>query len=459
MSELKSITKQFGYQYLAIGVHLLEALAAFEEGRESEAIRLISLAESQARRMQIKKAWEDAAFAKAKILMSVGQVDRAIQLISELKNSSPTGKDAMAHIALLEKLNYVTLDELLDTFPNPEKVDDPFWKNQFLKKGYELKNWVPVTPRDQLLEAELSLSKAQSAQDENLFKQSLMKIEHWLNQFPEPNRERIALFCAKAQQESQAETKQYWLEMAELEWERWNVPDEIKTSLKSWLDSIKKQKALPANFKFKNWVFQKDKVDNDYQVLTHLNRFTSAEKPAPIKVGAIVDETAGEVYFKGKKVAEFSKKPILRQILIRLLESHPSSLSKAALAAAVWGEAYSPLVHDSRIYTSVQRIRDLLKADTIENWEQGYRWNPKMAFQLIRTPFAKTRTEDRIQSLILDALRKRVKSGDGWMKKSELTEAIETTDSTLKRALAALLEQSLIISECQGPAVKYKWKT
>jgi hypothetical protein len=459
LNDLRIITKQFGYQYLAIGVHLLDALAAYEEGRESEAIRLVSLAESQARRMQVKKPWEDAAFAKAKILMSVGQVDRALQIISELKNSTLTGKDAISRINLLEKINYVTLDELLDVFPNPEKIDDPFWKNQILSKGHEIKNWLAVTPREHLLEAELSLSKAQKAQDENLFKQSLMKIEHWLNHFPEPNRERIALFCAKAHQETQAETKQYWIEMAELEWERWNVPQEIKSSLRQWIDSLKKKKPHAPNSKWKNWIFQKDQIESGYQILTHQNRFTVAEKPAPAKIGATIDETAGEVYFKGKKITEFSKKPILRQILIRLLESHPSSLSKAALAAAVWGEAYSPLVHDSRIYTSVQRIRDLLKAEAIENWELGYRWNPSLPFQLIRTPFAKSRSEDRNQSLILDALRKRSKSGDGWMKKSELAEAIETTDSTLKRALAALLEQNLIVREGQGPAVKYKWKS
>ena len=221
---------------------------------------------------------------------------------------------------------------------------------------------------------------------------------------------------------------------------------------------FKKQKNQPPQGKWKNWVFQKSTEGSEYQVITHQNRYSSAEKPEATKTGTSVDETAGEVTFKGKKISEFSKKPILRQILIRLLESHPSSLSKAALAAAVWGEAYSPLVHDSRIYTSVQRIRDLLKPEMIENWEQGYRWNPKMAFQLVKTPFAKTKTEDRIQNLILEALRKRSKTGDGWMKKSELAEAIDTTDSTLKRALAALLEQTLITREGQGPAVKYKWK-
>lgn len=458
LQELKSITKQFGYQYLAIGVQLLEALAAFEEGRESESIRLISLAESQARRMQIKRAWEDSAFSKAKILITLGQFERAIQIISEIKASNPSGSNAIAHLNILEKINYVGLDELLDTFPFPEKLDDPFWKSLFLRKGYKLKNWTPVTPREHLLDAELSLSKAQTLQDENLFTQSLMKIEHWLNHFPEPNRERIALFCAKAHQENQAEGKQYWIEMAELEWERWNAPHQSKSSLRQWIDLLKKQKNLAPHPQWKNWIFQKHTVDNDYQILTLQNRFSSTEKPPPAKLGASVDETAGEVFFKGKKILGFSKKPTLRQILIRLLESHPSSLSKAGLAAAVWGETYSPLVHDSRIYTSVQRIKDLFKADIIENWELGYRWNPKIDFQLVRTPFAKIKSEDRIQNLILEALRKRSKTGDGWMKKSELIEAIETTDSTLKRALAALIEQALIVREGQGPAVKYKWK-
>jgi tetratricopeptide (TPR) repeat protein len=458
LTELKAITKQFGYQYLAIGVHLFEALAAFEEGRESESIRLVSLAESQARRMQIKRAWEDCAFLKAKILLSSGQLERATQILGELKSTNLITQNASTYIHLLEKYEYLTLDELLDAFPQTDKVDDPFWKSTLLTKGYDLKNWKPVTPREQLLDAELSLSKAQKAQDENLFKHSLMKIEHWLNRFPEPKFERIALYCAKAQQESQAEARQHWIEMAELEWERWNATTGSKNSLRQWIDSLKKNRTPPAQFKWKNWIFQKEEISTDYQIITHQNKFTSSEKPSPSKTGASVDETAGEVFFKGKKITEFSKKPVLRQILIKLLESHPSSLSKAALSAAVWGESYSPQVHDSRIYTSVQRIRDLINDDCIENWEQGYRWNPKIAFQLVKTPFVKNRTEDRIQNLILDSLRKRSKMGDGWMKKSELAEVIETTDSTLKRALAALLDEALIIREGQGPAVKYKWK-
>lgn len=463
VKDLKDTVRQFGYRYLEAGVYLLEALLRFEEGGESEALRLVSRAESQSRQMQIKKAWEDAALEKVKILLQLGQQSQAHQLIEELKNSYSPTDSRRSQIKILENFESTTLDQLMDLFPKPEDIKDPFWKLLFLRKHFVLAQWQPVTPREQLLAAELALSKASADGDENLFRQALQKIEHCLERFPEPNAERIALMCARFQNEKASETRAQILEMAEMEWTRWPSQSSDKKALREWIDSLRgsgAEKRLPKLSKrWSAWIYQMPHQGEEYTVFTAQEKVKQNEKPDPLKTGLHIDEASGEVFIKAKKIKEFSNKPVLRQILIQLVESYPVALSKGALSAAVWGEAYSPQVHDSRVYTSIQRIRTLLKTDVIENWEQGYRLSAKLPFQLVRTPQIKARSEDRIQSLVLEALRKRSKLGDGWMKKSDLLEMIGTTDSTLKRALASLLEQSLIQREGQGPAVKYKWKS
>ncbi len=460
VQDLKETIRQFGYRYLEVGVYLLEALLRFEEGGESEALRLVSRAEAQARQMQIKKAWEDAALEKIKILLQLGQQSQAHQLLEELKTSYGANDSRRAQLKILENFEDATLDQLMDLFAKPSDIKDPFWKNQFLRKGSVIPEWQAVTPREQLLAAELALAKASAEGDAGLYQQALMKIEHGLERFPEPNAERIALLCARLQ--GSPDTSSELLQMAEMEISRWPSQSKDKKILQEWLSflasSKKDRKNLKLAKRWSAWVFQMPQQGEEYTVFTASEKTKQTEKPEPLKTGLHIDEAAGEILLKGKKVKEFSNKPVLRQILIQLVESFPTALSKAALSAAVWGESYSPQVHDSRIYTSVQRIRTLLKTDVIENWEQGYRLSAKMPFQLVRTPQIKARSEDRIQSLVLEALRKRSKLGDGWMKKSDLLEMVGTTDSTLKRALSTLLEQSLIQREGQGPAVKYKWK-
>jgi tetratricopeptide (TPR) repeat protein len=60
--------------------------------------------------------------------------------------------------------------------------------------------------------------------------------------------------------------------------------------------------------------------------------------------------------------------------LYRILEtlfSHPTKwLSKEEITTAVWKESYHPLVHDTRIYTSIRRLREIVPIDTRDG---GYR--------------------------------------------------------------------------------------
>lgn len=53
-------------------------------------------------------------------------------------------------------------------------------------------------------------------------------------------------------------------------------------------------------------------------------------------------------------------RPVLIKLLHSLLVAYPGSLDKESMTKLVWLENYNPLVHDTRVYTSVRRLRETL---------------------------------------------------------------------------------------------------
>lgn len=466
LEELKKIVLQFGYRYLSVGLDLLEGLLAVENLRESDALRLFSLAEHQTRKFTMRKPWQDAAFEKAKLLTEIGQFGKAMSLISELKPQLSKADTRQKLIEVLEKFESLSQEELRDLFPEGSTSLDAF-----IRRCLRMREIIPppvgeLSLKDQVLECELGIRQAARARQQSVYHSAVLRLGSALEGVHEPRFERVGYYCVQATLQNSEEEKQHLLEMAELELARVISEASDKRALNAWIECLRKGTSLKVHNDFKNlphftqvrwlsWEFVSSETKEAFSLIGPQGTKFSDEPPSPLTSGLTVDETRGDVYWRKKKIAEFSKKPVLRQILIRLLESYPESLSKPALSSSVWGESYSPLVHDSRIYTSVQRIRQLLKADTIENWSLGYRIHPELDFILIRSTQPQARSEDRTQSLILQALKKR----KSWMKKAELLEATDSTDSTLKRALSVLLEEGKIERQGAGPAVQYRWKT
>jgi hypothetical protein len=61
-----------------------------------------------------------------------------------------------------------------------------------------------------------------------------------------------------------------------------------------------------------------------------------------------------------KGAVQVQDKPVLIKLLHSLLVAFPGALDKESMTKLVWAETYNPLVHDTRVYTSVRRLREIL---------------------------------------------------------------------------------------------------
>jgi hypothetical protein len=166
-------------------------------------------------------------------------------------------------------------------------------------------------------------------------------------------------------------------------------------------------------------------------------------------------EHLGQVTFHGAELVEFHRKTVLRQILALLFEVFPSGLAKATIATTIWGEAYSPEMHDPRIYMNIKRLRALFGADAIESWNGAYRWNSRYTFAYVKSLEVKSLGQSKLQVLVVQALKNYQSSGKIWASRSELVEATGSSEATVKRALSRLVSDGTIVRKGAGPSVVY----
>jgi len=86
----------------------------------------------------------------------------------------------------------------------------------------------------------------------------------------------------------------------------------------------------------------------------------------------IIESKIGEVHFE--------RRFVLLEIFY-LLASQPGKVfSKEDLVDKIWRESYNPMIHDSKVYTSISRLRKLIEPDFkrpvyILNERDGYAFN------------------------------------------------------------------------------------
>ena len=173
----------------------------------------------------------------------------------------------------------------------------------------------------------------------------------------------------------------------------------------------------------------------------------------------IIFDHLGIVNYKGIELKEFHRKQVLRQILAFLIEVYPLGVNKNQLAPVIWGEPYSSVQHDARIYTSIQRLRQLIKSECIETWMSGYRWSPQISFALIKPTKLTVLSSSKVQIIILQTLLNFQKSGVEWATRGDLVEATQSSESTVKRELSKLLIEGKILRKGAGPRVFYSLKS
>src|SRR5690606_17862702 len=69
------------------------------------------------------------------------------------------------------------------------------------------------------------------------------------------------------------------------------------------------------------------------------------------------------------------------------LASQPGKIfTKEELVDKIWRESYNPMIHDSKVYTSISRLRKLIEPDFrrpmyILNERDGYAFNPAIQLE------------------------------------------------------------------------------
>ena len=100
----------------------------------------------------------------------------------------------------------------------------------------------------------------------------------------------------------------------------------------------------------------------------------------------VVDRERKVVIEKEKGEVHFERRFILLEILY-LLASEPGRIfTKDVLVERIWKESYNPMIHDSKVYTSISRLRKLIEPDFkrpryIMNERDGYSFNPAIQIE------------------------------------------------------------------------------
>jgi DNA-binding winged helix-turn-helix (wHTH) protein len=101
----------------------------------------------------------------------------------------------------------------------------------------------------------------------------------------------------------------------------------------------------------------------------------------------IIESKIGEVHFE--------RRFVLLEIFY-LLASQPGKVfSKEDLVDKIWRESYNPMIHDSKVYTSISRLRKLIEPDFkrpvyILNERDGYAFNAAVQLEEVSSRMRKT---------------------------------------------------------------------
>ncbi|MGZ3649517.1 MAG: winged helix-turn-helix domain-containing protein [Bdellovibrionota bacterium] len=101
----------------------------------------------------------------------------------------------------------------------------------------------------------------------------------------------------------------------------------------------------------------------------------------------IIEPKIGEVHFE--------RRFVLLEIFYLLASSPGKVFSKEDLVDKIWRESYNPMIHDSKVYTSISRLRKLIEPDFkrpvyILNERDGYAFNPAVQLEEVSPRLRKT---------------------------------------------------------------------
>jgi DNA-binding winged helix-turn-helix (wHTH) protein len=165
----------------------------------------------------------------------------------------------------------------------------------------------------------------------------------------------------------------------------------------------------------------------------------------------LIDEVNGTISV-AKSTAAISNHTIVYPLLKYLLSRLGEFFSKETLVTHVWHENYNPLVHDSRIYVAVRRLRDLLdkKSHLLVTKDGKYGMSSDTKFALI--------AEFRSNPLQLSDRQKWVIKfieRNGRIERRTLAKHLKISPATAKLDLQDLVSRGLLVMNGSGRSSHY----
>lgn len=252
--------------------------------------------------------------------------------------------------------------------------------------------------------------------------------------------------------------------------EKWSADERVKNIYRMWLSQIKgdENQIKWGDYRKGDVARLKVFVENSFGAAQakyeRLENGESSlcsqikENPEKIKGYFIFIEDTGELWFNGSQIHEIAKRTQLKKLLAALFEVSPAALSKEDITTMVWGDSYDPLIHDARIYTSVQRLRELLEMEqVVVNIDNSYAWNPKLKFIFYRPRRDKAKiASNRNQTLILKCMEHAREQGSFEIGRSFLVEKTGLSESSIKREISQLLHSNHLVKVGAGRSIRYK---
>jgi GTPase SAR1 family protein len=476
LEQLFFTATRFGYNYLLSGAYYIQAIIDRENLKRTSALANIVKALNFIPDAAPPRSSHSILQEQIGILISLGQYRKAEKIFTEsLKNK--------ASVPSQIEFSDLNFEEAQDQWrqSNKNKDNTEFQRFQLLHGQYL--NEKPIlhlhkTPwgRWTLLENRLARNNKDGTDKEHYLK-ILDNMEYLLKDIPEdiPEKFMVKIFrwqIAKLHENSEPKSE---LDLVRSEIQNWAADQVIKAPLLAICDSL-----LDSNFDLYNsldwqtsrqidrarwihWLLKKPKIESSNYTLLFIDETFLLKKNSIPDWNPVLStdfdlaliEHLGMVYLKQKEIKEFHRKAVLRQLLAFILEIYPTEITKTQLANIIWGESYSPSSHDSRIYTSIQRLRQLIDPEMIESWNGGYRWNSKFRFSYVKSEQVQSIGLHKVQTLILQILQNYQKSGTIWISRASLVEATNSSESTVKRELNKLLLAGQVIRKGTGPSVLY----
>ncbi|TVQ77477.1 MAG: helix-turn-helix domain-containing protein [Bradymonadales bacterium] len=156
---------------------------------------------------------------------------------------------------------------------------------------------------------------------------------------------------------------------------------------------------------------------------------------------------------KASEELSLADRPAVEQLLLFLMSRPNEFFSKEELIGIVWKEKYNPLVHDSRIYTTVRRARQLfreaLNQEIILMSNGLYGINTEVPYELVRKQSPRQDLNPR-QRWILEFLEV-----NPYLDRQTAERVLKLSSTQVKRELKELCDRALVIREGKARATRY----